>query len=177
MIDFVEILNPETELERRILADPEFIKGAMYGKERKGHPEGQVVYHIREVLQNVDKYNETDYQREQLRLIALIHDTFKYQVNLSLPKYGDNHHSRLAWKFAQKYIKDQDILQVIKYHDDAYNTWKRATRSGDWEKAKKQAYDLMDKINDLDLYLMFYRCDNETGDKTQDDLIWFKELV
>jgi hypothetical protein len=177
MLDFVEILKPETDLERKILSDKEFIQGALYGKERRGHPEGQIIFHIREVLKNVNKYYEDDEQRKKLRLIALIHDTFKYQVDLRLPKYGNNHHSRLAWKFAQKYIVDKNILLVIKYHDDAYNIWKRATKSGDWEKAERESYDLMGKLTDLELYLIFYRCDNETGDKTQEDLKWFKSLI
>jgi len=30
MIDFVKILKPETELERKILSDPIFIKGASH---------------------------------------------------------------------------------------------------------------------------------------------------
>ena len=181
MIDFVKILNPETELERKILSDPEFIRGAMYGKERRGHPEGSVVYHIREVLRNIDKYSEDDEEREKLRLIALIHDSFKHQsrsnqeLNVSISKF-DNHHSRLAAKFAEKYINNQDIIQVIKFHDDMYNTWKRASKDNDWNKAESKAREMIRTLNDVVLYLTFYRCDNETGDKTQDDLIWFEQF-
>jgi hypothetical protein len=33
-----DLLKPESELEKRIVSDPEFIEGAAYGKPRKGHP-------------------------------------------------------------------------------------------------------------------------------------------
>ena len=173
MLDLIKILNPETELERRIVRDPDFIAGAISGKERRGHPEGQVAFHIREVFKNIEKYAENDEEREKLRLIALIHDSFKHQVNRDLPRVGDNHHSRLARKFAERYIKDEDILQVIMYHDDAYNTWVRGTKSGNWDKAEYQIQTLIDKIDDIDLYTVFYQCDNETGSKTSEDFDWF----
>jgi hypothetical protein len=29
----------------------------------------------------------------------------------------------------------------------------------------------------LDLYVKFYRCDNATGNKTQENFDWFNELI
>ncbi|HWL08188.1 MAG TPA: hypothetical protein VNQ76_07285 [Planctomicrobium sp.] len=76
--------NAKNELESRILADPEFLAGLDHGWPRPGHPEGAVKWHIADVLGNVEQwYCQTDlYSR--LRLIALIHDTFKYQVDPGL---------------------------------------------------------------------------------------------
>lgn len=177
MIDIIEILQPETELERRLIIDLPFIQGVMYGKERSGHPEGTVIYHIREVLKNINKYSKNSEQREKLRLIAFIHDTFKYLVDYNQHRVGDNHHSRKACEYAKNFITDPDVLQVIRYHDDAYNIWKRGNRRNELDKSEKELLKFISKINDLDLYFTFYRCDNETGDKTQDDLIWANEIL
>lgn len=172
-----EILKPETELEKQILSDPIFIKGVLYGKERPGHPEGQVVLHIRDIFRNIDKCQYvTPKQRTKLRLIALFHDTCKFQVNYDLPRIGDNHHSKLAYEFAKKYITDVDILNVIKYHDDAYNIWKRSYKRNEWEKGEKDLLKLLSKITDINLYEWFYFCDNSTGNKEQNDFDWFIKI-
>jgi hypothetical protein len=47
-------IAPETELETRIVSDPEWQEGAAWGQPRPGHPEGVVGAHIEEVLRNVD---------------------------------------------------------------------------------------------------------------------------
>lgn len=175
-----EILKPETELEKRIISDPEFIQGAGYGKPRSGHPEGQVVYHIREVLDNVDKMPKDYPYRKELRLIALIHDTFKYKVDHTKPKVGMNHHAMIARKFAEKFNLHKDLLDIIEWHDEAYNSWQEGSRRGNWYKAEKRASELLRKLENDDrfnLYLEFYSCDNRTGDKEQDNYDWFFEFT
>jgi len=93
-----ELIKPETELEKLIVSDPEFIEGANWGKPRPGHPEGTVLLHIVEVLKNVDKllenvhYDDAVPIRKNLRLIAICHDTFKYKVDGTKSKEGENHH-------------------------------------------------------------------------------------
>jgi NOL1/NOP2/fmu family ribosome biogenesis protein len=163
-----EIIKPETELEKRIVSDPDFVIGAGYGKPRPGHPEGQVVYHIREVLDNVEKFSTSE-NREELRLIALIHDTFKNKVDHTQPKVGMNHHAMIARKFAEKFIQIPEyVLDVIELHDEAYNAWQQGGRKGDWYKAEKRAAALLGKLQTdtrIDLYMAFYKCDNQTGDK------------
>jgi len=175
-----EILKPETELEKRIVADPDFVVGAGYGKPRPGHPEGQVVYHIREVLDNVDKFSTEEF-RKDLRLIALIHDTFKNKVDNTKPKSGMNHHAMIARKFAEKFIQIPEyVLDIIELHDEAYNAWQQGGRKGDWYRAEKRAQDLLGKLQTdhrIDLYMKFYKCDNLTGDKEQENFQWFFDFV
>lgn len=170
------ILKPETELEKRIISTPEFIEGAAYGKPRPGHPEGQVVYHIREVLNNVDKYS-TPENRSDLRIIALIHDTFKYKVDNTKPKVGMNHHALIARRFAEQFVQIPEyVLDIIELHDEAYNAWQLGGRKGDWYKAEKRGNELLGKLQTdhrIDLYLAFYGCDNNTGDKEQENYYWF----
>jgi hypothetical protein len=174
------IVKPENGIETAIVSDANFITGAMYGKPRKGHPEGQVIYHIEEVLGNIDKFYGEDSDRDDLRVIAILHDTFKHKVNQNLPKSGENHHGTIARRFAEKFPIHQDVLTVIQLHDDAYNAWSAGGRHGDWYKAEKRAANLINALqieNCLELYVKFYKCDNATGDKSQDNYDWFVGLL
>jgi len=171
-----EIIKPETELENRIINDKDFIEGVMWGKPRNGHPEGQVIYHIGNVLKNVDKYS-TSKNRDVLRLIAIIHDSFKYKVDIKKPKSGENHHAMIARRFAEKYIQDKEILEIIELHDEAYNSWCKGYRDNNWHKAETRAVQLINRLgNSINLYLKFYRCDNEAGGKDGADYVWFSEM-
>lgn len=171
-----DIIRPETDLETRIISDPNFIGGMMYGKPRKGHPEGFVISHIGHVLDNVDKYC-TNNSREALRLIAIIHDSMKYRVDRSRARVGENHHSMIARRFAEKYITDDAILDIIELHDDAFKFWCIGD-GGNWDEAEDNCVHLIERLGDnIWLYLDFYRCDNETGDKKSDDYLWFENFV
>jgi hypothetical protein len=172
-----EIIKPENPLERRIIQDPLFIAGAMWGKPRRGHPEGAVIYHIGHVLRNIDMYFEGK-KRDKLRLIAIIHDTFKYKVDKAQPRHGENHHEMIARRFAEKYISDKEILDIIELHDEAYNSWAKGNRGGGWDKAEQRAERLIARSGDsADMFMSFYRCDNETGDKQTEDYLWFQSLL
>ena len=178
-----EIIKPENDLERKIITNEEWIAGATYPiPPRKGHPEGAVINHIAEVLVNVDKYCDK-HNRTNLRLITLIHDTFKSKVDDSKQKSGENHHAMIARRFAESIgITNDIILEIIELHDEGYNSWQKGFRDGRWDKAKERAEKLIHRldatdITALDLYLTFYRCDNLTGDKTQDNFEWFEHLI
>jgi len=174
------IIEPENGIETAICNDAEFEKGAMYGKPRSGHPEGKVIYHIKEVLENIDKFYNSDEDRSDLRLIAILHDTFKHKVDQTKPKVGENHHGAIARKFAENYCHNTNVLQVILLHDEAYNAWQKGGRHGDWFGAKRRAQKLiadLESLDSLELYIKFYRCDNATGDKSQDNYDWFNDLI
>src|SRR5262245_60872259 len=96
--------QPETPLEERICADPEWQAGAAWGEPRPGHQEGAVMHHIADVLANVERQATSPQERRSLRHIALIHDTFKYRVDQSQPKTGPNHHAAIARAFAERFI-------------------------------------------------------------------------
>ena len=141
---------------------------------RPGHPEGQVVFHIRDVLNNVDRFIGQGGDRPRLRLIALVHDTFKYQVDRSSPRTVRKSHGYWACKFGERYLIDPATLQVIELHDEAY----RASRHKDREVAERRAEALIESLGDnLGLFLRFYLCDSRTGDKSMGHYVWFKQLV
>ena len=178
--EILEIIKPENGRETAICNDNEFIIGANWGKVRSGHPEAKIIYHIKEVLANIDKFYSDDEDRSDLRLIAILHDTFKYKVDQTKPKVGENHHGMIAERFALNYCHNTKVLTVIQLHDDAYNAWSAGGRHGDWYKAKRRAEKLINELNALDcldLYLKFYRCDNATGDKSQECYEWFNDLI
>ena len=59
-----QIIKPENGIEEAIIANPDFVTGVEYGKPRSGHPEGKVLYHIKEVLENIDKWYGDDEEEE-----------------------------------------------------------------------------------------------------------------
>ena len=150
----------------------------MQGKPRPGHPEGKIIFHIRDVLNNIDAIPSKE--KDNLRLIALIHDTFKYKVDNTKAKFGDNHHGYFARKFSEKYIDDVRVLNIIQHHDEAYNAWQTGKRKGNWFKADSRLKDLLEiliKDDSIELYKDFYSCDNSTGDKIQDNFGWFVNRI
>jgi hypothetical protein len=176
--DAFQRLLPETPLECTIISSAEWIEGIKYGKPRQGHPEGEVIHHIHEVLDNIERLHAKSPFREKLRLIALIHDAFKYKVNHDLPKIGENYHATIARRFAEKWISDQDVLDVIQYHDDAYDAWIQGSKYGNWDAAEQQANDLIEILgSNLKLYLDFFECDTATGDKVLTPLKWFNDFI
>lgn len=169
-----------SQIEHAVINDPEWQEGIDFGRPREGHPEGKVIFHIADVLENIDDlyshFSETEFL--QLRLTALIHDTFKHKVNYNLPKTGENHHARIARKYAEKLITDETVLKLIEFHDHAYHAWGRGAWYQDWNAAEERLNQLLEILgNDLQLYYYFYWCDNNIPGKDQSPLRWFEEKV
>jgi hypothetical protein len=99
-------------------------------------------------------------------------------VNRDLPAKGENQHGMIARRFAEQYVEDPAILNILQWHDDAYSAWKKGANGGDWEAAVISAKGLIKALGpNVDLYEAFFTCDNMTGDKTQEPLEWFKNIV
>jgi hypothetical protein len=172
------VVAPETELERRVVDDPEWQEGAAWGMPRPGHPEGSVAAHIAEVLGNVEAEALDARDRERLRFVALVHDTFKHRVEGGRPRTGDNHHAVIARRFAERYTDDVELLELVELHDEAYNAWVKGRRGGNWPKAEARARRLLDRLGpSRSLYLRFYRADTHTGDKDPAPLAWFVQVA
>lgn len=174
------LLLPETALEKHLLTVPEFRHGLLWGEPRFGHPEGKVVLHVREVLDNIDAIPKLDdTMRRQLRLIAFTHDTFKFAEDRSRPRDWNRHHGLLARRFIEAHTGDEAVLDVIETHDDAYYAWlgQKHEQFG-LENRQKSLDALLDRVGHcLQLYYLFFKCDTQTGDKTQASLKWFERTV
>ncbi|MCC7425094.1 MAG: hypothetical protein IT428_32900 [Planctomycetaceae bacterium] len=165
----------ETELERRIASDPRWQLGLDWGRPRPGHPEGSIRAHLQTVLANVDRLFGDSPLRRKLRLIALIHDTFKHEVDPDRPRSGANHHGMIARRFAEPLIDDQDVLDVIELHDEAYNAWQKGSRDGRWDRAIERVDALLDRLGPTrTLFVGFYRCDNSVEGKASDSYDWLQ---
>ncbi len=171
------LLQPETPLERLLLSTAEFRHGLLWGEPRFGHPEGKVALHVREVLDNIDLIQHlAPEHREQLRLIAFTHDTFKFAEDRSRPRDWQKHHGLLARRYLEHYTSDLMVLDVIETHDDAYYVW-LAERHGSGPEGKTLDALLRRMNYCLQLYYLFFKCDTQTGDKTQAPLKWFERMV
>lgn len=167
------LLLPETELEATLLRLPAFRQGLMWGEPRFGHPEGKVVLHVREVMDNIDKLDIAPLTRRRLRLIALVHDAFKYLEDKSTPRNWDRHHAVIAREFLEAYTSDRAVLDVIELHDEAYYAWRAIHLYRNIEEGESRFERLLDRLGEnRDLYFHFFKCDTETGDKNQAPLRW-----
>jgi hypothetical protein len=164
--------SAETELERGVAADPALQKGLAWGKPRRGHPEGTVGAHVADLLDTIDRWGETGRRREELRFIALVHDSLKYQVQSWRPKTGENHHAMRARRFAEHYTSDERLLATIEQHDRPYNLWRKARRRG---RPDEHAFsEMLDRTPDLDLFLRFVELDGSTEGKSREPIEWLR---
>ncbi len=171
-------LKPETDLEAKIISDPEFQAGLFWGKPRYGHPEGQVINHIPEVLANVDKLTIPAETRRQLRLITYVHDTFKHIEDKGKPRDWSKHHSVYARKFLEKYVQEEALLMVTEMHDEAYYAWRLFALAKELEKSQERLTYLLNRMgSNIQLYYLFFKCDTQTGDKIQAPVKWFEKTV
>lgn len=172
------LLRPETDLERQLLQEADFQRGLHWGLPRFGHPEGKILYHIREVLDNVEKLEVDDNTRRQLRLITFVHDTFKNIEHKGKPRDWTRHHAVLARQFMERFTDEKAILDVVELHDEAYYSWRCQFLYQDQEKGKQRLAKLLAKLGDnLQLYYLFFKCDTRTGDKIQAPLQWFESTI
>jgi hypothetical protein len=175
------VLRPETALELSLLSLPDVRQGLLWGEPRYGHPEGRVLWHVREVLDNIDKVPLlSPKEREQLRLVAFIHDTFKYKEDRSRPRDWTKHHGRIARQFMEPLTADQVVLDLTELHDDAYYAWLnvRYEKEQVAEGNSRSLEGLLMRVSHcLHLYYIFFKCDTMTGDKTQAPLRWFEQSV
>ncbi|MEO1516084.1 MAG: hypothetical protein AAFV95_13760 [Bacteroidota bacterium] len=177
-IDIEALLAPETETEQQLLSIPAFRQGLLWGTPRYGHPEGKVVFHIREVLDNIDKLDIAPDIRSQLRLIAYAHDTFKYLEHKGTPRDWSRHHSILARTFMEKITEDSSVLDIIELHDEAYYSWRLLHLHKQADASQKRLDNLLNRLeNNRQTYYLFFKCDTCTGDKNPAPLRWFEQTI
>jgi hypothetical protein len=165
--------EPETELERRVAAEPELLEGLAWGQPRAGHPEGAVGTHVSHLLATLDDSGETGERRELLRLMALVHDSFKYQVRERLPRVGENHHAMRARRFAERFTDDERLLAAIEFHDRPYALWRKLKRRGKLDERGFRR--MIRRIPDPELFLRFIELDGSTEGKRPEPIEWFRE--
>ena len=165
--------EPETELERRLIADPDLRAGLAWGRPRRGHPEGSVGAHVADLLATIERWGETGARRAELRILALVHDAMKYRVRDWLPKTGANHHAMRARRFAERYLDDERLLAAIEQHDRPYSLWRKLQRTG--RPDKKGFESMLEQVPDLDLFVRFVELDGSTEGKNPEPIEWLHQ--
>ena len=136
----------ETELERRIAAEPEWREGVEWGEARRGHPEGAVKHHIADVLANLDREAISPDDRRRLRLAALVHDTFKFRAPEASARVGsEGHHGSHAARFLARFVDDEELLEIVRWHDEAFAAWLGFKR-GERRRAEDRARALIQRL-------------------------------
>jgi hypothetical protein len=171
--DIVPGFAPESELESRLIADPELRDGLAWGRPRSGHPEGSVGAHVADLLETIDRWGEAGDRRAELRFLALVHDALKYRVRDWLPKVGENHHATRARRFAERYTDDERLLATIEQHDRPYSLWRKLRRSGRLDERGMRR--MLDRIPDRDLFMRFVELDGSTEGKRPEPVEWLKQ--
>jgi hypothetical protein len=171
--DLVAGFVPETELERAAAADPELRAGLAWGKPRKGHPEGTIGAHVADLLRAIERGDHPAPVRAELRFLALVHDAFKYRVQEWLPKTGENHHATRARRFAERFVDDERLLATIQYHDAPYAIWRKLQPRGKLDEGRFSS--MIERVPDLELFLLFVELDGGTEGKNPEPLRWFRE--
>jgi hypothetical protein len=158
----------------KIIADPRYQKNIEYGEPRSGHPEGKVKYHIAELEQNLEKLVIHGFSEEQywkLKFLIHTHDTFKGESIPDSPIINPTSHASLAKKFASEFIDDEDLLNMIQFHDVNFALWKQFAAMGTYDMQRFE--NLLETIRDWDLFLMFMIIDGSTKGKDPDKIRWF----
>lgn len=177
-VDLEKALQVENDLERKLIRQPTFQKGLLWGVPRYGHPEGAIYKHVQEVYQNIDQLEIDPTTRFQLRIIALTHDTFKYLEDKKRPRDWSQHHAVLARQFLEKFTDDVVLLKIVELHDEAYYAWRLIHLFQKPLEGEQRLQRLLQSVGkDIQLYYLFFKCDTRTGDKNQAPLKWFEKNI
>lgn len=166
------------EIVEKIVADPRYQRNIEYGQPRPGHPEGKIRFHIADLESNLELLARRgipagDYWK--LRFLIHVHDMFKAEAERNVPILHPRSHATLAREYASQYTDDPDLLNIIQYHDRNYSMWREYLRKSSYDtEAFRQ---LLDAIQDWDLFLMFTIIDGRTRGKDLAKLFWFIEEV
>lgn len=161
----VPTVTPDTALERALLADPLLQAGLDWGAPRFGHPEGRVRAHVAAMLAAIPS---DDPLRNDLRFLALLHDSFKSELQPDQPWSAENDHAMLARRFAARYTTDERLLTTLRLHDEPYWIWQNSQAP---DKAMQR---LLKQLPDLELFARFVELDAANEGKDLTFLWWFR---
>ncbi len=129
--------------------------------------------HVADLLRRIDDWNEPYARRAELRFLALVHDSLKFQVEHTRPKTGENDHAVRARRLAERYTDDERLLAIIEEHDRPYRMWRRLRRTGRLDADGFQK--MLERVKDPALFLRFVELDGSTEGKDPEPVAWFKE--
>lgn len=165
----------EKQLEQ-IRKDPRYQENIEWGSPRPGHPEGTVRKHILELESNLAALTTetTPVEREKLKLLIHVHDSFKKGAKRGVAITDPRSHASLARAFLAGFCSDQDLLNMVQFHDEPYALYKRERRG---QSAGRRLQELRSRIKDWRLFLLFLVIDSATAGKSKEPLRWALERI
>jgi hypothetical protein len=164
-VAMVPSITAETELERKMLADPRLRAWLEWGAPRFGHPEGPVGEHVATMLAAIPNDHP---MRGDLRFLTLTHDSFKAAVRPHQRWSPDNDHAAFARRFAERFTSDERLLSALKLHDEPY--WIRRTAEAPEQALRR----LLDRLPHSELFTRFVELDVANHGKDLTFLWWFR---
>jgi hypothetical protein len=160
-----------------IFSDSRYQRNLDWGESRPGHPEGTVRAHIEELEQNLSvmAHKLTDAERAKLRLLIHTHDSFKAEARRGVSILDPQSHASIASSFLTEFCDDHDLAAMVQYHDEPYALWRQYDQKGSFNVARFDQ--LMQTIQDWDLFLAFNIIDGCTEGKGREPLAWFLEQI
>lgn len=167
------------EIRSRIVRDERYQRNIQYGKPRRGHEEGTVAAHIEELTNNLEYLNhKLSLPSElywQLNVLIHVHDSFKAEAKRDSAILDPQSHASLARAFLAEFTDDEDMLNIVQFHDLGYAVYRKLKQTGKLDE-KKLEHGLQ-QIKDKDLLLLFSVIDSCTASKGREMITWFVEEV
>ncbi|MGI9082024.1 MAG: hypothetical protein ACR2FZ_07085 [Thermoleophilaceae bacterium] len=126
-----------------------------------------------DLLRTIDEWGESGARRRELRFLALVHDSLKFEVGGQLPAAGPNDHAARARLFAERYTDDERLLSTIEEHDRPYEIWRRLGRTGALD--EHAFVTMLERVADPSLFLRFVELDGSTAGKNPEPVDWFRD--
>ena len=164
-------------LAEKIAADEQLERQLDWGEPRYGHPEGSIRAHIEEVERNVEALRPklTPEEYWKLRVLAHVHDAFKGEAREGVSLRDPASHASLARKYLAGLCGDQDLLNMVQFHDEAYSLWRQMHQRGHFDHSRLDA--LIHLIKDWNIFLAFSIVDGSTEGKNREPLRGLFEQV
>jgi hypothetical protein len=167
-------LDPRISALRKVLddiqLDARYLAGLPYGRIRRGHPEGSIETHIKEVAENVDLLfeianselagNLPEILRLELLIAVHVHDTFKGVAKKGARIDDPESHASLARAFLAEFTDDPRLLSCVQNHDVPYSMYRNSVTHGGIDRDRLDG--LLRDVADLHLFTLFQIADNST---------------
>jgi hypothetical protein len=164
-----------------ITADPRYQANIQYGKPRRGHAEGSVSAHIRDLDLNLEELVRRGLVPAEgpaywkLKVLIHVHDTFKAEATKDSPILDPRSHASLAREYLHGFTHDDDMLRITQFHDIGFAVYQKMQATGRFDEAKLMTG--LEGIGNMDLFLLFAIIDACTPSKGRRMIRWFVEEV
>lgn len=181
-------LDPEkvtslSQILNQIKNDKCYLRNIEYGVPRPSHPEGSIKRHIAQLEESLSRIEHLLIPEEiiKLKILIHVHDLFKAESKKGVAILNPHSHASLAKSFLEQFTDDQDMLNMLQFHDALYSLWRRSNKTrfkptenpNDYhQETTKRLETLASLIKDQKLFLTFVIIDSLTPGKDYRPVTW-----